>query len=136
MCFPSMFIQTIVDVYRSKSKGQKLFFPLFIFRILRYLEMFEFPSLELVHIMAPIGTTYTRQRQAQMKSDEPSTGCLRDQEEMLPQPLVPCLLLRRLMWILLLLWICWTYSGCWSSFVTLSHDAVYHDDSGCSGTVA
>ena len=105
MCFPSMFIQTIVDVYRSKSKGQKLFFPLFIFRILRYLEMFEFPSLELVHIMAPIGTTYARQRQAQMKSDEPSTGCLRDQEEMLPQPLVPCLLLRRLMWILVLLWI-------------------------------
>ena len=30
MCFPSMFIQSIVDIYRSKSKGQKLFFPLFI----------------------------------------------------------------------------------------------------------
>ena len=74
MCFPSMFIQTIVDVYRSKSKGQKLFFPLFIVRILRYLEMFEFPSLKLMHIMAPIGTTYFRQRQAQMKSVEPSIG--------------------------------------------------------------
>ena len=36
MCFPSMFIKTIVDVYRSKGKGQKLFFPLFIFRILRF----------------------------------------------------------------------------------------------------
>nr|POE95790.1 hypothetical protein CFP56_39330 [Quercus suber] len=36
--------------------------------------MSEFPSLELVHIMAPIGTTYLRQRQAQMKSAEPSTG--------------------------------------------------------------
>ena len=64
MCFPSMFIQSIVDVYRSKSKGQKLFFPLFIFRILRYLEMSEFRHLELVHIMVPIGTTYLRQRQA------------------------------------------------------------------------
>ena len=64
MRFPSMFIQSIVDVYRSKSKGQKLFFPLFIFRILRYLEMSEFRHLELVHIMVPIGTTYLRQRQA------------------------------------------------------------------------
>ena len=62
MCFPSMFIQTIVDVYRSNSKGQKLFFPLFIFRIFRFLELLEFPSLELVHIMSPIGTTYLRQR--------------------------------------------------------------------------
>ena len=36
--------------------------------------MSEFPSLELVHIMSPIGTIYLRQRQAQMKSAEPSTG--------------------------------------------------------------
>ena len=63
-----------MDVYRSKSKGQKLFFPLFIFRILRFLELSKFPSLELVHIMAPIGTTYLRQRQAQMKSAKPSIG--------------------------------------------------------------
>ena len=67
MCFPTMFIQTIVE-------GQKLFFPLFIFRILRYLEMSKFPSPELVHIMAPIGIAYLRQRQTQMKSAEPSTG--------------------------------------------------------------
>ena len=26
MCFPSLFIQTIVDIYRSESKAQKLFF--------------------------------------------------------------------------------------------------------------
>ena len=26
MCFPSLFIQTIVDIYRRKSKAQKLFF--------------------------------------------------------------------------------------------------------------
>ena len=74
MCFPFMFIQTFVDVYRSKSKGPKLFFPLFIFRILRFLELSEFPSLELVHVMSPIGTTYLRQRQEHMKSVEPSTG--------------------------------------------------------------
>ena len=68
-----MFIQIIVDIYRSKSKDQKLFFPLFIFQILRFLELLEFPSLELVHIMSPIGTTYLRQRQVQVRSAEPST---------------------------------------------------------------
>ena len=31
MCFPSLFIQTIVDIYRSKSKAQKLFFFLCIY---------------------------------------------------------------------------------------------------------
>ena len=63
MCFPSLFIQTIVDISRSKSKGQKLFFPLYIYRILRSLGLSEFPPLELVHIIAPIGATFLRQRQ-------------------------------------------------------------------------
>ena len=38
MCFSSMFIQTFVDISRGKSKGKKLFFPLFISRDLRFLE--------------------------------------------------------------------------------------------------
>ena len=42
MSFPSMFIQTIVDTYRSKSNSQKLFFPMFIFRILRFLDCQSF----------------------------------------------------------------------------------------------
>ena len=52
-----MLIQTIVDVSRSTSKSQKLFFPMFIFRILRFLWLSSFPLLELVHIIAPIGAT-------------------------------------------------------------------------------
>ena len=64
MCFPSMFIQTIVDISRSKSKGQKLFFLMFIFRILRFLGLSKFPPLELVHVTAFIGATYLRQWQA------------------------------------------------------------------------
>ena len=32
MCFPSMFIQTIVDIYSSTSKAKKLFFPMYIYR--------------------------------------------------------------------------------------------------------
>ena len=45
MCFPFLFIQTIVDIYRSESKGQKLFFPMYIYRILRFLGLLDFPPL-------------------------------------------------------------------------------------------
>ena len=57
MCFLSIFIQTIVDIYRSTSKAQKLFFPMYIYRILRFLGLLVFPPLELVHITAPIRAT-------------------------------------------------------------------------------
>ena len=62
MCFPSMFIQTIVDIYRSTSDAQKLFFPMYIYRIFRFLGLSEFSPLELVHIIAPVGATFLRQR--------------------------------------------------------------------------
>ena len=39
MCFPSIFIQTFVDISRSKSKGKNLFFPFFISMDLRFLEL-------------------------------------------------------------------------------------------------
>ena len=73
MCFPSLSIQTIVGIYRSKSKSQRLFFPVFIYRVLNFLGLEDLPALELVHIIAPIGATFLRQRQAQMKSAEQST---------------------------------------------------------------
>ena len=57
MCFPSLFIQTIVDIYRGKSKEQKLFFPVYIYRVLNFLGLSNFLPLELVHINAPIGET-------------------------------------------------------------------------------
>ena len=61
MCFPSLFIQTIIEIYRSKSKAQKLFFPMFIYTVLNFLGLEDFPTLELVHIIAPIGATFLRQ---------------------------------------------------------------------------
>ena len=73
LCFPSLFIQTIVDIYRSKSKAQNLFFPVYIYRVLNFLGLSNFPPLELVHIIASIEVIFLRQRQAQMKSAEPST---------------------------------------------------------------
>ena len=47
---------------------------MYIYRILRFLGLSEFPPLELAHIIVPIGATFLRQRQAQMKSAKPSTG--------------------------------------------------------------
>ena len=60
MCFSSLFNQTIVEVYGSKSKAQKLFFLVFICRVLNFLSLEDFPALELVHIFAPIGATFLR----------------------------------------------------------------------------
>ena len=61
MCFPSLFIQTIVEIYRSKSIAQKLLFPVFIYRVLNFLGLEDFPTLELVHIIAPIRANFLRQ---------------------------------------------------------------------------
>jgi len=60
MCFPSLFIQSIVEIYRSKSKAQKLVFPVFIYRVLNFLRLEDFPTLELVYIIAPIGAIFLR----------------------------------------------------------------------------
>ena len=62
MCLPSLFIQTIVGIYRSKSKSQRLFFPVFIYRVLNFLGLEDLLALELVHIIAPIGATFLKQR--------------------------------------------------------------------------
>lgn len=49
-----------------------LFFPVFIYRVLNYLERENFPPLELVHITAPIGATFLRQWFALRKPIGPS----------------------------------------------------------------
>ena len=51
-----------------------LFFLVFIHRILLDLGLKDSPAFEPVHIIAPIGATFLRQRAAQMKS---SSKCLR-----------------------------------------------------------
>ena len=64
MCFPSLFIQTIAEVNRSKSKAYNMVFPVFAYGVLLFLGLDSFPSLELVRITAPIGATFLRKRQA------------------------------------------------------------------------
>ena len=60
ICFPSLFIQTIVEVHRSKSRNHSLYFSIFIHRILNFLELENFHSLELIHIIAPIRVSFLR----------------------------------------------------------------------------
>ena len=52
----------MVEVHRSSSIAHGLFFPIFIHRILLHLGLDEFPTFEPVHIIAPIGATFLRQR--------------------------------------------------------------------------
>ena len=66
--FPSLFISSLVEVYRNNSRAHDLFFPVFIHRILLHLGLDEFPASKLVHIIASIGATFFRQRAAQMRA--------------------------------------------------------------------
>ena len=74
ICFPSLFIETVMEVRRSKYKRHGLFFPVLIHRVLKYLGLKNFPSQELVHIQAPIGAKFRKQRNAQKKFVDPSVG--------------------------------------------------------------
>ena len=74
ICFPSLFYQTLVGAHRSKCKKHGLFFPVFIYRVLNFLGLENFPSLELIHITAPIGSTFLKQWSAQKRNVGPSVG--------------------------------------------------------------
>ena len=64
MCFPTLFIRSLVEVHRSYAKSHGLFFSVFTHRILLDLGLDDFPAFEPVHIIAPIGATFLRQRAA------------------------------------------------------------------------
>ncbi|XP_065632097.1 uncharacterized protein LOC111987554 [Quercus suber] len=80
MSFPNLFIRSLVKVHRSSSKSHGLFFPIFIHRILLDLSLEDFLAFEPVHILAPIGATFLRQRATQLNASskhsrvESSTG--------------------------------------------------------------
>ena len=67
MSFPTLFICSLVEVHRSSSTAHGLFFPIFIHRILLHLGLKDFLASEPVHIIAPIGATFFRQRATQIK---------------------------------------------------------------------
>ena len=60
MSFPTPFIRSLVEVYRSSSIAHGLFFPVFIHRILLHLGLVDFLTSEPIHIIAPIGATFLK----------------------------------------------------------------------------
>ena len=68
MNFPTLFIRSLVEVHRSSSTTHGLFFPIFIHWILIHLGLEDFPVSEPVHIIAPIGAIFLRQRATQIKA--------------------------------------------------------------------
>ena len=65
--FPHLFLRFLNEVHRSSAVGHALIHPIFIHRILLYLGLDDFLSGEPVHVIAPIGATFLRQRAAQLR---------------------------------------------------------------------
>ena len=51
--FPHLFHRSLNEVHRSSAVGHVLIHPIFIHRILLFLVLADFPSGEIVHVVAP-----------------------------------------------------------------------------------
>ena len=67
--FPHLFLCSLNEVHRNSTVGHVLIFPIFIYRILLFLGLADFPSDEPVHVVAPIGATFLRQMAAYLRVD-------------------------------------------------------------------
>ena len=65
--FPYLFLRSLNEVHRSSAIGHALIHPIFIHRILLFLGLNGFPSDEPMHVVAPIGATFLRQRAAHLR---------------------------------------------------------------------
>ena len=65
--FPHLFLRSLNEVHRSFAVGHALIHLIFIHRILLFLGLDGFPSGEPVHVVAPIGATFLRQRAAHLR---------------------------------------------------------------------
>ena len=64
--FPHLFLRSLNEVHRSSAVGHALIHPFFIHRILLFLGLDGFPSGEPMHVIAPIGATFLKQRTAHL----------------------------------------------------------------------
>ena len=67
--FPYLFVRSLNKVHRSSATGHAFIHPIFIHRILLFLGLADFPSGEPVHVVAPLGATFFRQRAAHLRVD-------------------------------------------------------------------
>ena len=58
--FPHLFLRSLNKVHKSSAVAHALIHPIFIYRILLFLDLADFPSDEPVHVIAPIGATFLR----------------------------------------------------------------------------
>ena len=66
--FSHLFLCFVNEVYRSSSTTHALFHTIFIHQILLFLGLDDFLAFEPVHIVAPIGATFLRQRAFHMRA--------------------------------------------------------------------
>ena len=70
--FPHLFLRSLNKVHRSSAIRHTLIHPIFIHRILLFLGLADFPSGEPIHIVAPLGATFLRQRATHLRVDPSS----------------------------------------------------------------
>ena len=58
--FPHLFLRSLNEVHRSSAIGHALIHPIFIYRILLFLGLVDFPAGEPVHVVGPLGATFLR----------------------------------------------------------------------------
>ena len=83
--FPHLFLRSLNEVHRSFAVGHVLIHPIYIHRILLFLGLVDFPSSEPVHVVAPLGTTFLRQRATHLRVD-PSGPRGASSGDVLPPP--------------------------------------------------
>ena len=67
--FPHLFLRSLNEVHRSSAVAHAFIHPIFIHRIFLFLGLDFFPASEPVHVIAPIGATFLRQRAAHLRAD-------------------------------------------------------------------
>ena len=65
--FPHLFLRSLDEVHRSFVVAHALIYPIFIHRILLFLGLADFLAGEPVHVIAPIGATFLKQRAAYLR---------------------------------------------------------------------
>ena len=65
--FPHLFLSSLNEVHRSSAVAHALIHLISIHRILLFLGLVDFPAGEPIHVIAPIGATFLRQRAAHLR---------------------------------------------------------------------
>ena len=100
--FPHLFLCSLNEVHKSSSTAYALFHPVFIDRILLFLGLDDFPASEPIHIIAPIGATFLRQRVVHIRGSSKHSRV--EPSGTVPLPLLQVLLpVKRLLILLVLL---------------------------------